>query len=108
MAAANMQTLRLRKPETVKAPAKLRHTGVLQDQLRRLETSFHVFTFMLIFFIACDDPGQLKRHGRPVYLWRFVLFFYYDLVRPCTPISKIVTRVSRRIMGSHSPCARSF
>ncbi|KAF8585144.1 glycosyltransferase family 22 protein [Ramaria rubella] len=38
MAAANVQTLRFRRPETVeavKAPVKRRHTGVLQDQLRR-------------------------------------------------------------------------
>ncbi|GJJ13352.1 hypothetical protein Clacol_007604 [Clathrus columnatus] len=35
MAAANVQHIRLSKPEAPKKPPKLRHQGILQDQLRR-------------------------------------------------------------------------
>ncbi|KAF8495055.1 glycosyltransferase family 22 protein [Gautieria morchelliformis] len=51
MAAANVQTLRLRKPDAVKTPAKLRHTGVLQDQVRRTAKAPWTPNFSLAFRI---------------------------------------------------------
>ena len=51
MAADSIQTLRLRKPDAVKTPAKVRHTGVLQDQLRRSD--------VLPTFISIDFSSQI-------------------------------------------------